>query len=221
MTAALLYLLALLALFILAYRMKCSGQYYEDAMKFADDYQEARNRAKKGQAKSSAKKRPLRRTFVKYRGGGAKAVFYRQYLEAKKSRGFLFGSRTVWALFVAVFVTWMICREGSVLETLRNMGDFRFYVIPLGLLYYIILFSGQQNRWSKERENPYIFLIPDRPFKKLWYADVDGTCGKCGERRDYYSAFKHRAASAAVVSSDLSSFFCSHGGGKTLCRCDL
>lgn len=171
-TAALLYLLALLALFILAYRMKCSGQYYEDAMKFADDYQEARNRAKKGQAKSSAKKRPLRRTFVKYRGGGAKAVFYRQYLEAKKSRGFLFGSRTVWALFVAVFVTWMICREGSVLETLRNMGDFRFYVIPLGLLYYIILFSGQQNRWSKERENPYIFLIPDRPFKKLWYATL-------------------------------------------------
>ena len=125
-TAALLYLLALLAFFILAYRMKCSGQYYEDAMKFADDYQEARNRAKKGQAKSSAKKRPLRRTFVKYRGGGAKAVFYRQYLEAKKSRGFLFGSRTVWALFVAVFVTWMICREGSVSGNFEKYGGFSF-----------------------------------------------------------------------------------------------
>ncbi|HIR91965.1 MAG TPA: putative ABC exporter domain-containing protein [Candidatus Egerieimonas intestinavium] len=171
-TAALLYLAALGTLLALAVKLRCTGAYYEDAMKFADDYQEARARAEKGQVARVGQKQKLRRAKVTYRGGGARAVFYRQYLEARKNRWFIFGGQTLFAIFVAGFVTWLIYQEGNLVETLNSMGDLRYYVIPLGLLYFALVFSGQQNRWSRERDNPYIFLIPDLAFKKLWYATL-------------------------------------------------
>ena len=34
----------------------------------------------------------------------------------------------------------------------------------------VFLFSGSATKWSKELENPYTYLIPDTPFKKMWYA---------------------------------------------------
>ena len=42
-----LYILSFVLLVVLAWKMPCTGQYYEDAMKFADDYQEARKKSKK------------------------------------------------------------------------------------------------------------------------------------------------------------------------------
>lgn len=170
--ASLLFLVSLGLFLLLAIKLRCNGEFFEDAMKFADDYQEARARAAKGQMARVGKKQKLRRAQITYKGGGARAVFYRQYLEARKNRWFIFGGQTVMAIFVAGFVTWLVYEEGDLSATLNSMGNLRYYVIPLGLLYFALIFSGQQNRWSRERENPYIFLIPDLAFKKLWYATL-------------------------------------------------
>ena len=44
-----LYLLTTILLVILAYRMPCNGDYYEDAAKFADTYAEMIKRKKNGE----------------------------------------------------------------------------------------------------------------------------------------------------------------------------
>lgn len=170
LTAALLFFLCLTIFFCLALRLRCTGAYYEDAMKFADDYQEAREKAKKGQ--TAVKKKNLRQASVAYRGGGARAVFYRQYLEIRKSRWYIFGGQTLAAVVLAALLTWSISSGKNTAAVLESMESLRYYVIPLALLYFALIFSGQQNRWGKERENPYIFLIPDTAFKKLWYATL-------------------------------------------------
>lgn len=46
---SILYILSTIGLSIYAWKMECYGEYYEDAMKFADDYSKAVERGKKGQ----------------------------------------------------------------------------------------------------------------------------------------------------------------------------
>lgn len=40
------------------------------------------------------------------------------------------------------------------------------------ILYITLIFSGYLGKWEKELANPYLFLIPDSPVKKLWYATL-------------------------------------------------
>ena len=162
-----LYVLAFAAFVILAWKMKCTGEYYEDAMTFADDYQKALDKQKKGDTTLNIKPGKLRRASIRYQGGGAKAVFYRQLLEYKKRRFFLFGGRTLTALII-----------GAGAVVLFSMGEIsvsgagRYYTVPGILGYLAFIFSTVGGKWEKELENPYIYLIPDTPFKKLWYATL-------------------------------------------------
>ena len=52
-----LYGISAVIFFVLAYRMDCQGGFYEDAMKFADDYAEARAKSKKGEVAVLGKKK--------------------------------------------------------------------------------------------------------------------------------------------------------------------
>ena len=162
-----LYAAAFAVFVILALRMKCTGEYFEDAMTFADDYQKALDRKKKGDTTVVGKKTKLRRATIRYQGGGAKAVFYRQLLEYKKCRFFIFGWRTLLSLVIgggAAVLLWM--------GKLSITGIGRYYAVP-GIIAYIgFILSSVGGKWEKELENPYIFLIPDSPLKKLWYATV-------------------------------------------------
>lgn len=46
-------------------------------------------------------------------------------------------------------------------------------VFLLGMTAYMILvFSGISGKWEMELRSPYLFLIPDTPFRKLWYATL-------------------------------------------------
>ena len=38
--------------------------------------------------------------------------------------------------------------------------------------YAVLLTSGYLGKWGKELKNPYIYLIPDKPWKKMWYATM-------------------------------------------------
>ena len=84
-----LYLAAAVILPLVAWRMKCTGEYFEDAMSFADEYEEAIKRKKSGSAEGYSRRRKYKKASVAYKGGGAQAIYYRQLLEYKKSRFFL------------------------------------------------------------------------------------------------------------------------------------
>lgn len=162
-----LFLVFTLVLFVLAFRAKCVGEYYEDAAKFADDYEELRVNKKKGIATiSMGKKKKFKNAQVEYKGAYAKAIFYRQLLEYKKSRFFIFGFQTLVSLIVGIGIAVM-----AVLTDMAADNDAsKIFVIPGIMAYIIFISSGYATKWSRELENPYTFLIPDGSIKKLWYS---------------------------------------------------
>lgn len=162
---SILYLLATAGMFLVAWKMKCSGEYYEDAAKFADDYAEFYKRNKSGEMvfRIGQKKKFKKAGTVQYKGTGAKAIFYRQLQEYKKERFFIFGGMTLAAIVVDIVV----------IRFLKNEFDVTPEVLLLGVIAYItFVATGYTGKWEKELKKHYLYLIPDHPFKKLWYATL-------------------------------------------------
>lgn len=162
-----LYLISAVLIITLAWGMRCTGQYYEDAMKFADDYQEARKKSKKGEVAFIGKKKKYKTAQVTYRGSGARAIFYRQLLEYKKERFFIFGFVTLLYLAGGLFLGYLGIED----PTLAASGG-RYYIIPGAMAYVSFIMCGYKTKWTKELESPYVFLIPEKPFLKMWYATL-------------------------------------------------
>ncbi len=162
-----LYLVSLVFVFISAWQTKCTGAYYEDAMKFADDYQKILQNKKKGIANVPWKKKlKLRQATVEYKGVYAKAIYFRQMLEYKKNATFIFGWNTLLCLGLGI----AIAAIGYFNDAVNEFGEAKIFIIPGVVAYVTFIFSGYATKWSKELENPYTYLIPDTPLKKVWYA---------------------------------------------------
>ena len=63
--------------------------------------------------------------------------------------------------------------------------------ILLGVVAYVaLIMSGYTGKWESELKNPYIFLIPDSPLKKMWYATlmehVKAICGRMYHLHSYW-----------------------------------
>lgn len=159
-----LFFLSVIVLFIMARRMKCTGEYYEDAIKFAEDYEIAKEKGKKGEIAFVGWKKKYGKASVSYKGSYAKAIFYRQLLEYKKNRFFIFGFYTLVCLGLGIGM--------AVFAVLEGFDGYEPYVV-LGIMAYLtFIFSSYAGKWSKELTKPYTYLIPDSSFHKLWYATV-------------------------------------------------
>lgn len=145
-----------------AYTMTCTGKYYEEAADFAKDYAERIQKSKKGQVSFGKKK--YRQAKIEYKGSYAKALFYRQLLEYKKNRFFIFGGTTLLCLGIGVFLGFIL--HGTKLDQMD------IYIIPGVSAYLAFLTSGYATKWEKELDKAYTFLIPDTAFKKLWYSTL-------------------------------------------------
>lgn len=163
------YGLMLAAVLTAAGRMKCTGAYYEDAMKFAEDYEEVMKSRRQGDAqKRLGKKQRFGEAHVTWKGQGARALFYRQLLEYKKSRYFIFDGSTVMALIAGAGIAWLYVRE-------RGSGLFETfgpYVIPAVAAYLIFVFTALNGKWAKELQSPYTYMLPDTAFRKLMNATI-------------------------------------------------
>lgn len=164
---AVLYGIAFVLLTLMAWKMKCTGQYYEEAMKFADDYQEARKKNQKGEVVFTGRKKKYKKAQVVYRGSGARAIFYRQLLEYKKERFFIFGFATLLYLAGGLVIGYLGLKNDAAV-----LGIGRYYIIPGLMAYVSFLMCGYKTRWSRELESPYVFLIPEPAFRKMWYATL-------------------------------------------------
>ncbi len=147
--------------------MKCTGAFYEDAMKFAEDYEEVMKSRKQGDnQKRLGKKQKFGKARVIWKGQGARALFYRQLLEYKKSKYFIFDTSTFMALAAGIGVAYLYTRE-------RGSGFFETFgpfVIPMVSGYLIFVFTALNGKWAKELKSPYTYLIPDSAFRKLMNA---------------------------------------------------
>lgn len=161
---SILFFAVTILLFIVANRMKCTGEYYEDAIKFSEDYEIARQKGKKGEVAVVGWKQKYGKAAISYKGGYAKAIFYRQLLEYKKNRFFIFGFYTLVCVIVGIAL--------AVVGHRSDFGEFAPFIM-LGVMAYIVfIFSSYAGKWSKEMSKPYTYLIPDSSFNKLWYATL-------------------------------------------------
>ncbi len=161
---SILYFGSVAVLFVAAFRMKCTGDYFEDAIKFAEDYEIARKKGKAGEVAFIGWKKKYGKASVSYKGKYAKAIFYRQLLEYKKNKFFIFGFYTLVCLCL-----------GIGLAVLAYKGSFNGYIpfVILGVMAYLtFIFSGYPGKWGKELKKPYTYLIPDTALCKLWYATL-------------------------------------------------
>lgn len=159
---SILCVVSTLALLYLAWNMPCEGGYYEEAAKFADDYQKLRKRQRKGEMGTGKEK--YRRLKKGLRGSGASAIFYRHLQEYKKAKFFIFNMMDVVCFGLAVIMARTY--EG---EKTAEFGG----LFLLGILAYIVFCtSGVIGKWEKELEHPYLYLIPEKPLKKMWYATL-------------------------------------------------
>ncbi len=160
------YLVAFIVLLCMAVKMKCTGAFYEDAMTFAEDYAELRNKQKQGSTEIRiGKKAKLKQANVAYKGTGAKALFYRQLLEYKKQKFFIFEGQSLIALVIAAAIVFMRFIEVDFEEATP-------FIIPGFMAYIIFLMANFSGKWSKELKYHYTYLIPDSAFKKLFYATL-------------------------------------------------
>lgn len=74
---------------------------------------------------------------IKYKGYNAKAIFYRQLLEYKKNRFFIFSFRTFIFLLAGVALHFL-SRKDNVMHDLMSI---RLFVIPIIVTYYITFFE--------------------------------------------------------------------------------
>lgn len=161
---SILYFISVIVLFVMALRMKCTGDYFEDAIKFAEDYETAKKKGKAGEVAFVGWKKKYGKASVSYKGKYARAIFYRQLLEYKKNRFFIFGFYTLVCLCL-----------GIGLAVLSYNDSFSGYIpfVILGVMAYLtFIFSGYPGKWGKELKKPYTYLIPDTSLCKLWYATL-------------------------------------------------
>lgn len=157
-----LYVLFTAGMFLLAYKIECSGEYFEDAMKFAEDYQEVLKRKQDGQMAIMGKKEKFKKAAVSYKGSGAKALFYKQLLEYKKSRFFFFDAQTIILQILGIVLGYIWGKD--------MMEEAKEFILPVAMAYVVFLTSTAPGKWAAEIKSPYTFLIPDTPMRKLWYA---------------------------------------------------
>ncbi len=162
------YFVCFIFILIFAKKMHCTGEYYEEAMKFAIDYEEARKKGKQGEVVRIGKKKKFKKAEIVYKGTYAKAIFYRQLLEYKKNRFFIFGGRTLLIFFAGVGLSILFSKT----DVIKEMGEYTVFIIPGLMLYIDLIFSGYITKWGKELTYANLFLIPDTAIHKLWYATL-------------------------------------------------
>lgn len=162
-----LFLVSTIVMFLAARKMKCTGAYFEDAAKFAEEYQIRRAKQKKGEVTVGlGKRKKYKDASVQYKGNYAKAIYFRQMLEYKKNKTFIFG----WNTFLCFGLGIVMGIYGYVGNVDKAFGQAKVFIIPGVVAYMVFIFSGYATKWSKELENPYTYLIPDSPLKKVWYS---------------------------------------------------
>lgn len=142
------YVLALILLIL-----KMRADFYEDVLLATEISFQALSGAKEGRMPESTV------TNVKVgktglgKGWGAAAFYYKHRLENRRSR-FLLVDKTTWIFILACWAFGFFVRDGGI------MGIFVFTV-------YMQIFSVATGRWMRELLQPYVYLLPEKPFRKL------------------------------------------------------
>ena len=127
--------------------------YYEDVLKAAEVSFSAITARKEGKAQELAPRNVKIGKTGLSRGVGASVIAEKHKIENRRSRFLVFDLMSV--IFAAATVVFAVIIKDGV-------GAFAFSV-------YMMVMSVGAGRWAKELTMPYVYLIPEPPFKKLLY----------------------------------------------------
>lgn len=130
--------------------------YYENAMENSITKEEMMSRAKSGKGQVSQSNSKVRKVRGDFKYSGAKAIFSKQMLEARKM-GFIFIDKNTLIYSVISIIYAYFMRSNGV--------NFLLYMLA-----YMNLIFSQSGQWSLELKNHYIYLIPESSVKKIIYA---------------------------------------------------
>ena len=130
--------------------------YYENAMNNSITKEEMMSRAKSGKGQVAQSNSKLRKVKADFRYSGAKAIFSKQMLEARKT-GFIFMDKNTLIYSIISIIYAYFMRSNGV--------NFLLYMLA-----YMNLIFSQSGPWSSELKNHYIYLIPESSIKKIIYA---------------------------------------------------
>jgi hypothetical protein len=139
-------------LVILSMRKQGSG-FYEDVLQATELSHSALMAAKEGGTTETTPKNIKVGKMGFSRGSGATAFYYKHKIETRRGRFLLFQGTTIMFIIMAIAFSYFMQDIGS-------MGIFT-------MITYFQLFSTVSGRWAREFLQPYIYLVPDNPVKKL------------------------------------------------------
>ena len=129
--------------------------YYEDALESTLTKEETLSKAKKGKTVYNNKVK-TRKPKGKIKYTGAKTIFSKQILEAKKI-GFVF-------IDLSTLISTVISLVYAFFSKSKDI------IALLYMLTYMNLIFSTRNNWAMEIKNHYIFLIPEPSRKKIFFA---------------------------------------------------
>lgn len=142
--------------------MKSNNNYYEDALGLTETLYHRQEDAKKGKVAevSLNKKIKVKEPGIK-RGAGAKVFFFKHLLEARRSSKFIMDTYTLMQVGLAIVFAFTTRDSNSILPV-------------FAIVTYLQFFTSFSGRWARELTMPYIYMMPEKPFKKLIYAVLEG-----------------------------------------------
>ncbi|NLJ31250.1 MAG: hypothetical protein GX424_06610 [Clostridiales bacterium] len=152
--------------------VRSDADYYEDVLQAAETTFELKKSIREGRSFQKRSDKPIRvRETGINRGWGADTFFYKHLLQSKrKSRIPFVGTSSL--VLVAVNLILAVF--------LQNIGASESDPIPTGVLMagcllasaYILFFFNIAGDWVMELAKPYIYLVPESSFSKLFWASL-------------------------------------------------
>ncbi|GAA0731552.1 putative ABC exporter domain-containing protein [Clostridium oceanicum] len=152
--------LCLIVIFVAAILLllyKTELDFYEDVLSGTEYLESSLKAAKEGKNIMFSPKK-VRKVKNQYKGQGAKAIFHRQLLEYKKV-GILFVNKVTLFMVIVGVGFCFISKSNNINVLLMFMA-------------YMLLFSTPQGKWNEELKKPYIYLMPEESWSKLFYSTL-------------------------------------------------
>lgn len=165
-------LLAAATVFALLAFLKSDSDYYEDVLQNTETTYEIKKAAKEGNINMNMpgqKIRKVKKVGIGH-GWGASAFFFKQVKELHRHSPLVFwGGSTIMLAAVGAFISVVMMNAGDDGEP---MSANLIMMIATITLIYVLFFLNAAGPWSKEMMKPYLYMVPQSPFKKLFFASL-------------------------------------------------
>lgn len=155
-----LFLITSVILGLIAYRMKSTGDYYEDALQFSE--RQEKIIAKQGDVSLNDvfnRKRKVYNHDSKINAKYSRAIFSRQIIERRRTRRFFISFGDLLSLLFGI--------TAGVLSLYGELESSLYFPIACGISLYLTIFFTPSSIWKEEFSKYFLYVIPDTMWNKL------------------------------------------------------